>query len=54
MTEAARAIEEGGKIEAVAMSVGYRSKKNFYRQFKSLFGVNPSDLRVVSRSSPDA
>ena len=31
MTEAARAIEEAGKIEVVVMSVGYRSKKNFYR-----------------------
>jgi hypothetical protein len=26
MTEAARAIDEGGKIEAVAMSVGYRRR----------------------------
>ena len=30
------------------------ARKNFYRQFKSWLGVNPSDLLVVSRSSPDA
>jgi len=54
MTQAARAIEQGGKIEAVAMSVGYRSKKNFYRQFKAWFGMNPTDFRVVSRSSTES
>jgi YesN/AraC family two-component response regulator len=29
-----RLIRDGVKIEAVALLVGYRSKKNFYRQFK--------------------
>lgn len=34
-------IREGVKIEAVALLVGYRSKKNFYRQFKSRFATTP-------------
>jgi AraC-like DNA-binding protein len=50
MTYAAREIERGTKIEVVAMLVGYRSKKNFYRQFKTWFGVNPTALRGLSRS----
>jgi hypothetical protein len=33
------------KIEAVALSVGYRSKKNFYRQFARHFGVTPETFR---------
>jgi len=34
-------IREGVKIEAVAQLVGYRSKKNFYRQFKRRFAMTP-------------
>src|SRR5262245_1623152 len=34
-------IREGIKIEAVALLVGYRSKKNFYRQFKRRFAMTP-------------
>jgi two-component system, response regulator YesN len=34
-------IREGVKIEAVALLVGYRSKKNFYRQFKRRFAMTP-------------
>ena len=34
-------IREGVKIEAVALLVGYRSKKNFYRQFKRQFATTP-------------
>jgi hypothetical protein len=33
------------KIEAVALSVGYHSKKNFYRQFLRRFGVTPDAYR---------
>lgn len=49
MTRAAWEIERGGKIEAIAMSLGYRSKKNFYRQFKEWFGVTPTSFRDASR-----
>lgn len=36
-------IRQGEKIDAVALLVGYRSKKNFYRQFKALAGVRPGE-----------
>src|SRR3979409_2375742 len=35
----------GMKIEAVALDLGYRSKKNFYRQFKRFFGMTPEAYR---------
>jgi two-component system, response regulator YesN len=42
LQHAASLIREGVKIEAVALTVGYRSKKNFYRQFKRQFLITPS------------
>lgn len=45
MREAARLIEAGEKAEVVALSVGYRSRTNFYRQFKKHFGVTPAAFR---------
>jgi AraC-like DNA-binding protein len=33
------------KVESVAHSVGYRSKKNFYRQFMRHFGSTPEHFR---------
>jgi AraC-like DNA-binding protein len=44
---AARAIREGEKVEAVALEAGYRSKKNFYRQFRRLFGTTPARYRAT-------
>jgi AraC-like DNA-binding protein len=38
-------VRAGVKIEAVALDLGYRSKKNFYRQFKRLFGMTPEAYR---------
>src|ERR1700704_1436814 len=35
----------GVKIEAVALNLGYRSKKNFYRQFRRFFGMTPEAYR---------
>lgn len=43
--ELLRSDESGAKIEAVMMAVGYRSKKNFYRQFKDHFGITPGEYR---------
>ena len=34
-------VPDGVKIEAVALLVGYHSKKNFYRQFRRRFGTTP-------------
>jgi AraC-like DNA-binding protein len=33
------------KIEAVALELGYQSKKNFYHQFKRRFGATPQAYR---------
>jgi AraC-like DNA-binding protein len=53
---AAHLIRSGMKIEAVALSVGYRSKKDFYRQFIRRFSVTPETYRrrvtVASRRAP--
>jgi AraC-like DNA-binding protein len=45
LDHAAHLISSRMKIEAVALSVGYRSKKNFYRQFARHFGVTPEAFR---------
>ena len=45
LEHAALLIVSNIKIEAVALSVGYRSKKNFYRQFARHFGVTPEVFR---------
>jgi two-component system response regulator YesN len=41
LEKAAALIRQGIKVEAVALSVGYRSKKNFYRQFRRHFDTTP-------------
>jgi AraC-like DNA-binding protein len=38
-------VKSGVKIEAVALCIGYRSKKNFYRQFKRYHGCTPEEYR---------
>jgi AraC-like DNA-binding protein len=45
LEHAAYLIHSKMKIEAVALNVGYRSKKNFYRQFLRHFGVTPEAYR---------
>mgnify|MGYP001262292684 CR=1 FL=1 len=37
------------KIETVALQVGYRSKKNFYRAFVRLTGLTPTRFRQLTR-----
>ena len=44
-------IRSGIKIEAVALEVGYRSKKNFYRQFKRHYGTTPRPFRLDTTTS---
>jgi AraC-like DNA-binding protein len=46
LARAAREVGEGDKIEAVMLGVGYRGKRNFYRQFKARFGMTPGRYRV--------
>jgi transcriptional regulator GlxA family with amidase domain len=40
-------IRAGEKIEAVSLLVGYRSKKNFYRNFNAHIGVTPVAYRTT-------
>jgi two-component system response regulator YesN len=49
LARATELILNGVKIEAVAMIVGYRSKKNFYRQFKRHFATTPEAYRQKTR-----
>src|SRR3979411_3085540 len=49
LANAATLIRAGVKIEAVALRVGYQSKKNFYRQFKRQFGTTPEQYRRQDR-----
>lgn len=46
------AIRRGEKVEAVALEVGYRSKKNFYRRFRQRFGITPGAFRRAARAFP--
>ena len=48
LDHASALIREGVKVEAVSLLVGYRSKKNFYRQFKRRFGTTPFAHRTVT------
>jgi AraC-like DNA-binding protein len=52
LSHAAYLVRSTMKIEVVALVVGYRSKKNFYRQFTRHFGVTPEAYRrrAVARS----
>jgi PAS domain S-box-containing protein len=45
LNEAATQVGAGVKVEAVALGMGYKSKKNFYRQFKRRFGCTPEVYR---------
>ena len=51
LRHAIRLIRDNEKIEVASLLVGYRSKKNFYRHFRSRMGVTPSAYRKAARSS---
>ena len=52
LEHAAVLVHDGVKIEAVALSVGYRSKKNFYQRFKGYYGTTPVQYRTGSVATP--
>jgi AraC-like DNA-binding protein len=54
MQRAATLLRRCEKVEAVMLFVGYRSKKNFYRQFEATFGVTPGRYKAgrVVRPAP--
>lgn len=39
------------KVDAVALAVGYKSKKNFYRAFRALTGLTPTGFRTLPAES---
>jgi AraC-like DNA-binding protein len=43
--------EQPGKVEPVALDVGYRSKKDFYRVFRQFIGMTPTDFKKLPRES---
>jgi AraC family transcriptional regulator len=47
MANAVADIRQGVKIEAVALLLGYRSPKSFYRQFEHFFAAAPSTFRAL-------
>ena len=42
--------DEHAKIEAVSALVGYKSKKNFYAEFRKTIGVTPAQFRSRCRA----
>src|ERR1700704_3621909 len=54
MVNGAVQVRSGVKVEAVALDLGYQSKKNFYRQFKRRFGMTPETYRHVYHGAPIA
>ena len=47
MRQAAKLLRRHEKVEAVMLMVGYRGKKNFYRQFESTFGTTPGRYKAA-------
>jgi AraC-like DNA-binding protein len=45
------ALDDSTKIEALALEVGYRSKKDFYRAFRAWTGTTPTALRALSNDA---
>jgi transcriptional regulator GlxA family with amidase domain len=50
LTAAARLLPTE-KVEYVALAVGFRSKKNFYRAFRLAMGLSPSEFRRLAPES---
>jgi len=48
LEHAADLICAGVKIEAVALTVGYRSKKNFYQRFKRHYAATRLQYRPLN------
>ena len=47
MRRAATLLRRAEKVESVMLQVGYRGKKNFYRQFAMAFGVTPGQYKAT-------
>lgn len=49
MERARELLQASEKVEAVALQVGYRSKRQFIRQFKTHIGMLPSHFRRIDQ-----
>ena len=49
---AAARLREGDKVESVVAAVGWRGRKNFFRQFKKRVGTTPAQYRDGWMSTP--
>ncbi len=49
---AAARLREGDKVESVVAAVGWRGRKNFFRQFKRRVGTTPAQYRECWVKSP--
>jgi AraC-like DNA-binding protein len=47
-------LGRGVKVEAVALDVGYRSKKDLFQSLRKLTGLLPSDVRRLTRAERSA
>jgi AraC-like DNA-binding protein len=47
MRRAAMLLRQSEKVEVVMLQVGYKGKKNFYRQFAMAFGVTPGQYKAT-------
>jgi two-component system response regulator YesN len=54
LEHAAVLIREGVKIEAVSLIVGYRSKKNFYRQFRRRYATTPLEYGRMAQAAENS
>ena len=54
LERASTLIREGVKIDAIALIVGYRSKKNFYRQFRRKFATTPFEYGRQARIAAES
>lgn len=43
-------VREGAKIEAAALAIGFKSKKDFYRAVQRLVGCTPAQFRARARA----
>lgn len=46
LEEATRRLRQGDKVESVLAAVGWRGRKNFFRAFRTRFGVTPAQYRA--------
>jgi len=49
---AAARLREGDKVESVVAAVGWRGRKNFFRQFKTRVGTTPARYRECWTGTP--